>query len=455
MQLRANQQSVYALLGGLLALLSLSLWGGVVALDGQLILGFTVTLVTIFGFSLITWWLMFSPIQNVKAVTPRRLASSTRQTLALLVAGSAALLTLGLTWDEVWHRAYGVPLGEDFFWRPHILMYVSFGLIAAFAFGGLTVINRNPGIFRQKFRAEPLLGLLVLLSGFTLVSLPVDPLWHRIYGVDLTAWSMPHLVMFGAAGLIFVIGAAMQSSVIPRTGWRLGFGLRELVAAFMLAQSMLILITLLVVEWDGPRVALGQMQSAFYDRPQWLFPALIVGLMTLFGLLSLKLFQRVGAATLCGVLMLVSRWFMIEMFGASDIGMTIRPQIIALIPLIVLDVVYFVRRQEADSVMTARIAACLASVIGLAVTVFIISQWYGFPLVTPSFVLQVAVFGLPLTLLMAWYGYEIGQGLSRLRGDDGVTVTESRLILLRGAAGVAVMLLLTAWFVMTATSPVA
>jgi len=44
MQLRANQQSVYALLGGLLALLSLSLWGGVVALDGQLILGFTVSI---------------------------------------------------------------------------------------------------------------------------------------------------------------------------------------------------------------------------------------------------------------------------------------------------------------------------------------------------------------------------------------------------------------------------
>ncbi|MDX2140584.1 MAG: hypothetical protein SF123_21055 [Chloroflexota bacterium] len=453
MELRTSRQQLLPLIGIVVALLSLSIWGGVVEMSPQLLLGFAISGGLIIAFGIIAWWLLLSPLPALK-VSPARLTPATRQLLALLVTGSAALLMIGLTWDEAWHRIYGVPIGEDFFWRPHILMYISFGLVTLFAFGGLAVINRNPGTLRHKFRAEPLLGLLVLMSGFMLLSLPVDPLWHQIYGVDLTAWSLPHLVMFGAAGLIFILGAAIQASVIPKTGWKVGFGLREGIAAYMLSQSVLILLILLVVEWDGTHTEMMQMPDIFYARPQWLFPALIVGVTAFFGLLTQRLFQRVGLATFMGILTILTRWIMIEIVGGTDVGMTIRPQLIGLIPLVLLDLVMFVRMKQADTPLTLRLAIGAAVTVGMAITLIIIGQWYVVPQITPGFLLQTVIFGIPLSLLLAAYGAQVGGALQRMGGNEGVQVAAARAVLLRGAVGVVVMIALMAVFLVTATPPV-
>jgi hypothetical protein len=454
MELRVNRMTLIPLLGAVAALLSLSIWGGVVDMSPQLLLGFGLSGGLILVFAAITWWLLLSPVPVLK-VAPARLSATTRQLLALLVTGSAALLMVGLTWDEAWHRIYGVPLGEDFLWPPHILMYVSFGLVTLFAFGGLLVINRNPGTLRHKFRAEPLLGLLVLVSGFMLLSLPVDPLWHQIYGVDLTAWSLPHLVMFGAAAMIFVVGAALQASVIPKDGWRVGFGLREIIAAYVLGQALLMALILLVVEWDGTVAEMMQMSPVFYARPQWLFPALIVGTTTLFGLLAQRLFQRVGLTTLIAIVTVATRWIMIESVSGTDVGMTIRPQLIGAIPLIILDVVLYLRLKHADERQTTWLAGITAVLVGMAAALAIISQWYVVPQMTVEFSLQSVVFGVPLALVLAYYGAQIGDALRRLGGGDGVAVTEARPVLLRGAAGVVVMMALMALYIITAAPPVA
>jgi hypothetical protein len=453
MELRANRQHLIPLIGIVVALLSLSIWGGVVEMSAQLVLGFAISGGLIIAFGVLGWWLLLSPVPALK-VKPARLSPAIRQLLALLVTGSAALLMIGLTWDEAWHRIYGVPLGEDFLWRPHILMYISFGLVSLFAFGGLVVINRNPGTLRHKFRAEPLLGLLVLTSGFMLLSLPVDPLWHQIYGVDLTAWSLPHLVMFLSAGIIFIVGAALQASVIPKDGWRMGFGLREGIAAYLLAQGLLMTLILLVVEWDGTAAEMMQMPAIFYARPQWLFPALIVGTSMLFGLLIQRLFQRVGLATFVGILALATRWLMIVMVDGAAEGMTARPQIISLIPLVLLDIVMFARMKQADKPMTRWLAIGAPVLIGMALAITIIGQWYVVPEITPDFLLQTALFGIPLALIMAVYGAQIGGALRNMGGSDGVAVRDARSVLLRGAVGVAAMLAFVAFFLLTATPPV-
>lgn len=454
MELRANRTTLIPVIGGVTGLLALSIWGGVVEMSPQLLMGFALSGGLILLFAVITWWLLLSPVRALK-VAPTRLSATTRQLLALLVTGSAALLMVGLTWDEAWHRIYGVPLGEDFLWPPHILMYTSFALVTLFALGGLVVINRNPGTLRHKFRAEPLLGLLVLVSGFMLLSLPVDPLWHQIYGIDLTAWSLPHLVMFGASSIVFVVGVALQASVIPKDGWRVGFGLREVIAAYVLGQALLMTLILLVVEWDGTAVEMMQMSPVFYARPQWLFPALIVGTTTLFGLLVQRLFHRVGLATLVGIITVATRWIMIESVNGTDVGMTIRPQLIGIIPLIILDVVLYLRLKHADERQTTWLAGIAAVLGGMAATLAIISQWYTVPAITPEFILQSFAFGVPLALVLAYYGAQIGDALRRLGGDEGVAVTEARPVLLRGAAGVVVMLALMALYIVIAPPPVA
>jgi hypothetical protein len=38
-----------------------------------------------------------------------------------------------------------------------------------------------------------------LMSGSALVAFPLDDLWHRTYGIDVTFWSPTHLMMVGGA----------------------------------------------------------------------------------------------------------------------------------------------------------------------------------------------------------------------------------------------------------------
>jgi hypothetical protein len=151
--------------------------------------------------------------------------------------------------------------------------------------------------------------------------------------------------------------------------------------------------------------------------------------------------------------MLVSRGIMIAMFDGAATGMTVRPQLMALIPLVVLDVAVLARMQQADSIHTARLASVIASGVGLTGVLFVISQWYVFPTIDSSFMIATFVFGLPLCLVVCWYGHQIGQVLRHIGGNEGVDLAEARVMLLRGAAGVAAMLIFTVWFLLTATPP--
>ena len=40
-----------------------------------------------------------------------------------------------------------------------------------------------------------MVGLLILNAAFLLYALPADPVWHLIFGEDITAWSVPHLIL--------------------------------------------------------------------------------------------------------------------------------------------------------------------------------------------------------------------------------------------------------------------
>ncbi len=88
----------------------------------------------------------------------------TRYRLAFVVLLSFVLLRIGASWDELWHRLYGVPFGQDLLWPPHLLMYASFLLNVAMVGIGLSVGLRGRGSVRTRCRREPLLAALGLLA---------------------------------------------------------------------------------------------------------------------------------------------------------------------------------------------------------------------------------------------------------------------------------------------------
>ncbi len=152
----------------------------------------------------------------------------TRYRLALWVLLAGKLLgAWGLTWDIQWHLL----IGRDSFWiPPHVMMYggITAGLLFVFAVLGLDTYAVKHG--RRPRGAITLLGLTSTRGihlaawgvGLLILAAPIDDLWHRLFGLDVTLWSPPHLLgLLGSA--INTVGALLIASEAypPRSRARL------------------------------------------------------------------------------------------------------------------------------------------------------------------------------------------------------------------------------------------
>ena len=51
----------------------------------------------------------------------------------------------------------------------------------------------------------PLGGIAMIASAaFALIGFPLDDVWHRIFGQDVTLWGPTHLMLIGGAGLTLI-----------------------------------------------------------------------------------------------------------------------------------------------------------------------------------------------------------------------------------------------------------
>ncbi len=105
----------------------------------------------------------------------------------------------GVQWDIRWHLV----IGRDSFWiAPHVMTYAGVVLIILIS---LAVLGRQT--WRARGAAPPPGTMrafgLVGTPGFhlswwgialTVLAAPIDDLWHRLFGVDVTLWSPPHLL---------------------------------------------------------------------------------------------------------------------------------------------------------------------------------------------------------------------------------------------------------------------
>ena len=64
--------------------------------------------------------------------------------------------------------------------------------------------------------------LILVCSGIALTGFPLDDIWHRIFGQDVTLWGPTHLLLFGGAsmstlgGMILLMeGATVAREVRP------------------------------------------------------------------------------------------------------------------------------------------------------------------------------------------------------------------------------------------------
>jgi hypothetical protein len=145
---------------------------------------------------------------------------------ALWVLLSANLLAgWGVQWDIQWH----VRIGRDSFWiPPHVMTYTGVTLIVLASLGVLALDTlRQLRAGRAPRGTERVLGLsgtpgFLLAScgiALTVLAAPIDDLWHRLFGIDVTLWSPPHLL--GLLGVtINTVGCALIArEAYPAKSW--------------------------------------------------------------------------------------------------------------------------------------------------------------------------------------------------------------------------------------------
>src|SRR3954462_1351303 len=125
--------------------------------------------------------------------------------------GGGALLValLGMYWDISFHIDKGRdpgPLANP----AHYLILV--GLYGIFTAGVLaTALPRageRPGPAAVRLTGDwyaPVGGLLMAACGaYALIGFPLDDVWHRLFGQDVTLWGPTHLMLIGGAAMTLV-----------------------------------------------------------------------------------------------------------------------------------------------------------------------------------------------------------------------------------------------------------
>lgn len=124
--------------------------------------------------------------------------------LPVLVFTTSIICALfGFIWDVSWHIGNGRdpgPLANP----AHYFIVI--GLFGIFLAGAIAVVLPfdKPGPAAVRITRDwyaPVGGVLMAGCGlYALIGFPLDDIWHRIFGQDVTLWGPTHLMMIGGAG---------------------------------------------------------------------------------------------------------------------------------------------------------------------------------------------------------------------------------------------------------------
>jgi hypothetical protein len=123
-------------------------------------------------------------------------------TVSLLVA------LLGMLWDISLHIGVGRDEGPLANPAHYLILFGLFGVFAGGVFACAMPLDEEPGPAAVRFIRGwdvPVGGILVTAAGFyALLGFPLDDVWHRLFGQDVTLWGPTHLMLITGAGLSII-----------------------------------------------------------------------------------------------------------------------------------------------------------------------------------------------------------------------------------------------------------
>ena len=114
--------------------------------------------------------------------------------------GTASLIValLGMYWDISLHIDQGRDPGPLANPAHYLILFGLFGIFAA-GFLAMAIPKEKPCPTAIRLYSDwevPLGGLLMAAAGgFALIGFPLDDVWHRLFGQDVTLWGPTHILM--------------------------------------------------------------------------------------------------------------------------------------------------------------------------------------------------------------------------------------------------------------------
>ena len=106
-------------------------------------------------------------------------------------------------WDISLHIDVGRDPGPLANPAHYLILAGLFGIFSAGYFA-ICLPKERPGPAAVRIAGDwyaPVGGVLIAACGaFALIGFPLDDIWHRLFGQDVTLWGPTHLMLIGGAG---------------------------------------------------------------------------------------------------------------------------------------------------------------------------------------------------------------------------------------------------------------
>ncbi len=113
----------------------------------------------------------------------------------------------GMYWDIALHIGVGRDEGPLANPAHYFILLGLFGIFSA-GFFAMVLPTQRPSATAVRLGPDwyaPLGGVLVCACGaFSLLGFPLDDMWHRLFGQDVTLWGPTHLMLIGGAAMTLV-----------------------------------------------------------------------------------------------------------------------------------------------------------------------------------------------------------------------------------------------------------
>jgi hypothetical protein len=218
---------------------------------------------------------------------------------------TVSLLTavVGMYWDISIHIDNGRDAGPLANPAHYFILAGLFGIFSAGFFAMVLPKEKPSGVAIRIGRDwwAPLGGVLICACGaFSLIGFPLDDIWHRLFGQDVTLWGPTHLMLIGGAAMTLV-GIAVLSIEGMRANASAEVPIRELVHT-RLARAIALT--------GGLMLGLSTFQAEFdFGVPQFqlIFQPMMLMIAAGVGLVLARVYAGAGAALGAAVFFILLR----------------------------------------------------------------------------------------------------------------------------------------------------